>query len=152
MLLNKKVIVPTEYSDFADVFSEKSASVLPKQTGANKHAIELEKGKQLLYGPIYSLEPVELETLKTYIEIDLANAFIQALKSLVGASILFVHNPNSNFHLCVDYRELNNLTIKNWYPLLLIGKSLDRLGQAKQFTQLDLTSAYHRMKIKKGDK
>ena len=51
----------------------------------------------------------------------------------------------------MDYRGLNNLTIKNRYPLPLIGELLDRLAQAKPFTQLDLTSAYHRMRIKKGD-
>ena len=51
----------------------------------------------------------------------------------------------------MDYWGLNNLTIKNRYPLPLIGESLDRLGRAKRFTQLDLTSAYHRMRIKEGD-
>ena len=48
-------------------FWKKSANVLPEQAGANEHAIELEEGKQPPYGPIYSLEPVEFETLKTYI-------------------------------------------------------------------------------------
>ena len=51
----------------------------------------------------------------------------------------------------MDYWGLNNLTIKNQYPLLLIGESLDRLGRAKRFTQLDLTNAYHRMRIREGD-
>ena len=68
--------MPTEYLDFADVFLEKSANVLPKRTGVNEHAIKLEEGKQPPYGPIYSLGPVELETLKTYIEINLLNSFI----------------------------------------------------------------------------
>ena len=75
-LLTEEVTVPVEYSDFADVFSEKSANVLPEQTRANEHAIELEEGKQPPYGPIYSLGPDELETLKTYIEINLSNSFI----------------------------------------------------------------------------
>ena len=134
MLLAEKVTVPTKYSDFADVFLEKSANVLLKQTGANEHVIKLEKGKQPPYRPIYSLEPVELNTFKTYIETNLANGFIRASKSPAGALILFVLKPNSSLCLCVDYRELNNFTIKNWYPLLLIDKSLDRLGRAKQFT------------------
>ena len=151
LVLAKEVTVPVEYSDFADVFSKKSANVLPERTGANEHAIELEKGKQPPYGPIYSLGPVELETLKTYIETNLANGFIQASKSPAGAPIVFVCKANGSFCLCVDYQGLNNLTIKNWYPLPLIGESLDRLGRAKRFTQLDLTSAYHRMRIKEGD-
>ena len=59
-LLTKEVTVPVEYSDFADVFSEKSANVLLERIEANEHAIELEEGKQPPYGPIYSLGPVEL--------------------------------------------------------------------------------------------
>ena len=143
--------MPTEYSDFADLFSEKSENVLSERIGANEHAIKLEEGKQPPYGPIYSLGPVELETLKTYIETNLANGFIRASKSPAGAPILFVCKPDGSLRLCVDYRGLNNLTIKNRYPLPLIGESLDRLGRAKRFTQLDLTSAYHRMRIKEGD-
>ena len=101
----------------------------------------MEEGKQLLYGPIYNLGPVKLKILKTYIETNLANGFIRASKTLVGALILFVRKRNGSFCLCVNYQGLNNLTIKHRYPLPLIGKSLDRLGRAKQFIQLDLTSA-----------
>ena len=61
------VAIPAEYSDFKDVFSKESAAVLPEHTKINTHAINLEEGKQLPYGPIYSLGPVELETLKIYI-------------------------------------------------------------------------------------
>ena len=134
MLLAKEVTVPTKYLDFADVFLEKSANVLPEQTGANEHVIKPEEGKQTPYGPIYSLGPVELETLKTYIKTNLSNGFIQTSKSPADAPILFVRKPNGNFCLYVDYQGLNNLTIKNWYPLSLIGESLDRLRQAKQLT------------------
>ena len=76
LLLAKKVTVPAEYSDFADVFSKKSAEILSEHIGINEHAIKLEDGKEPSYGPIYSLGPVELETLKTYIKTNLANGFI----------------------------------------------------------------------------
>ena len=125
LLLAKKVTVPTEYTNFADVFLEKSANILLERTRANEHAIKLEKGKHPLYEPNYSLGPVEFKTPKTYIETTLANGFIQASKLPAGAPILFVRKPNSSFCLCVNYRGLNNLTIKNWYRLPLIGKSLD---------------------------
>ena len=151
MLLAKKVTVLTKYLYFADVFLEKSANVLSKRTGANEHAIKLEEGKQPPYGLIYILGPVKFETHKTYIKTSLTNGFIWVLNSLVGALILFVRKRNGSFCLCVNYRGLNNLTIKNPYPLLLIGESLDRLGRAKKFTQLDLTSAYHWMRIKEGN-
>ena len=151
LLLAKKVIVSAEYSDFADVFLQKSANVFLEQTIINKHAIELEKGKQLIYKPIYSLELVECKTFKPYIEINLANNFIRTSKLPANTSILFLHKPNNCICLCVNYLGLNNLTIKNWYPLLLISKFLYWLGQAKQFSQLNLISAYYWMKIKEGD-
>ena len=129
-LLTEEVKIPEEYSDFTDVFSEEKALVLPERTESNQHAIELEEGKQPPYGPIYSLGPVELETLKTYIETHLKTGFIQPSKSPTGASILFAKKLDGSFHLCVDYQSLNNLTIKKRYPLPLIGESLDRLGWA----------------------
>ena len=65
----EEVTVPTEYSDFAEVFSKDSPAKLPEHTGINGHAVDLEDGKQSPYRPISSLAPVELETLKTYIDL-----------------------------------------------------------------------------------
>ncbi len=144
--------VPCEYADFADVFSPKLAVELPEHTEINDHAIELVDDWQPPYGSIYSLGPVELEILKAYIKNNLASDFIRPSKSPAGAPILFDKKLDGSLKLCVDYRGLNNLTIKNWYLLPLIRESLDRLGRARRFTQLDLTNAYHRMKIRKGDK
>ena len=97
--------VPAEYSDFADVFSPDLASKLPKHTGINDHAIELvDNCQQPLYGPIYSVGPVELETLKVYIETNLANGFIRPSKSPAGAPILFDWKSDGSLRLCVDYR------------------------------------------------
>ena len=92
-----------------------------------------------------------METLKTYIKTNLANGFIRPSKSPAGAPILFDRKPDGSLRLCVDYRGLNNITIKNRYPLPLIGESLNRLGRARQFTELDLINAYHRMRICEGD-
>ncbi len=125
---------------------------LPKNTSLNEHAIKLVEEKQPPYGPIYALSPVELETLKTYIETYLKTGFIRPFKSSTSAPIFFDKKPDGSLRLCVDYQGLNNLIIKNWYPLLLIGEALDRLGRAKRFIQLDLTSIYHRMRIREGDK
>ena len=143
--------VPAEYSDFADVFSPDLASELPEHNGINDHAIELVEGQQPPYGPIYNIGPVELVTLKAYIKTNPANGFIRLSKSPTSAPILFNQKSDGFLWLCVDYQGLNNLKIKNRYPLLLIEESLDRLGRARRFTQLDLTSAYHRMRIREGD-
>ena len=86
-LLAEEVNVPVKYADFANVFSKKSAGILPKCTRINEHAIDLEDDKQPPYGPIYSLRLVELETLKTYIKINIANSFIRPLKSSASALI-----------------------------------------------------------------
>ena len=77
------------------------------------------------YGPIYSLELVELETSKLYIKINLVNSFIKPSKSADDASIFFVKKSNRSLQLYIDYRGLNNPIIKNQYPLPLTGDSLN---------------------------
>ena len=124
------------------------AMKLPSNTGINKHAIELQDVKKPLYGPIYSLKPMELETLKTYIKTHLKTGFIWPSKFPADAPILFDKKSDGSLWLFVNYQSLNNLMIKNSYPLPLIEKALDWLDRAKQFTQLDLTSTYHQMRIK----
>ena len=143
--------VPPKYADYADVFSFDLAMELSENTGINKHAIKRQDGKQPPYGPIYSLRLVELETLKTYIKTHLKTGFIQPSKSSVGTPILFDKKRDGSLWLCVNYWGLNNLKIKNWYPLSLIREALDQLGRTKWFTQLDLTSAYYHMRIREGD-
>ena len=123
-----------KYSDFADVFSPDLTSELPEYTRINNHTIELVDGQQPLYGSIYSLEPIELKTLKVYIETNLANCFIKLSKSPVIAPIMFDQKSDNFFQLCVNYQGLNNLMIKNRYLLPLIGELLDRLKRAKRFT------------------
>ena len=104
LLFNKASIeVPAEYSDYSVVFSTEHAAELPENTGMNEHAIKLEEGKEPPFGPIYSLGPVELETLKTYIKTNLANGFIRPSKSPAGAPILFDRKPDGSLRLCVDY-------------------------------------------------
>ena len=125
--------------------------MLLERTKLNEHAIDFEDGKQLPYGPIYSLGPVKLETLQTYIETNLKTGFIRPSQSPAGASILFDKKPKGSLRLCVNYQGFNNLTIKNRYPPPLIRESVNQLGQVKRFTQLDLTSAYHQMRIKEGN-
>ena len=125
---------------------------MPKQTSINKYIIQLVESKQPSYGPIYSLHLVELKILKTYIKTNLVNGFVRPSNSPIDAFIFFVCKPNGSLYLCISYWRFNNLTIKNRYWLPLIGKFLDRLRWIKQFTQLDLTSIYHQMRIKEGNK
>ena len=105
--------VPVKYANFA--FSPDLTSKLSEHIEINDHAIKLVDGQQPPYGYIDSLEPVEMETLKAYIEINLANGFIRPSKSLAGAPILIDRKADGFFQLCVDYQSLNNLTIKNQF-------------------------------------
>jgi hypothetical protein len=82
----------------------------------------------------------------------MARGWIRRSKSSARALILFVKKKNSSIRLCVDYRGLNKITIKNWHPLPLISESLKRLAQAKFYIKLNIREAYHRICIKEGDK
>lgn len=106
--------------NYANDFSANLVMELLKNTGINKYAIELIEGKQPIYGLIYSLSLLELETLKAYIEIHLKTRFIWPIKSPTYAPILFDKNLDRNLWLCVDYQDFIYLTIKNWYLLPLL--------------------------------
>ena len=150
-LTSNETGIPAKYSDFFNVFSSDFVAELPEYTGINDHFINLLDNKQPPYRPIYSLGLVELEILKTYIEANLASGFIRPSKFPASTLILFVQKKNGSFCLCRNYQGLNNLTIKNRYLLPLISKLLNCLGRTKRFTQLDVTNAYHQMRIWKGD-
>ena len=141
--------VLSKYVNFEDVFFPDLVSKLPKHVEINDHTIKLVNGQQPLYGPIYSLGPIELETLKAYIKTNLANKFIRPSKSLADTPILFDRKSDSSLQLCFNYQGLNNLMIKNQYPLPLIGELLNKLERVKQFIQLNLTSVYHQIRIRK---
>ena len=99
LLTSEKTEIPIEYSDFSNNFSSDSAVKLLEYTGINNHAINLQDDKQPPYGLIYSLGPVELKILKTYIETYLASNFIKPSKSPTSILILFVEKKNSSLHL-----------------------------------------------------
>ena len=104
LIFNKaSTAIPAKYSDYNNIFSAENAVELPENTRMNEHTIKLEEDNQLLFRPIYSLGPIELETLKTYIKTNLANSFIYFSKSPTGAHILFDKKPNRSFRLCINY-------------------------------------------------
>ncbi len=125
--------VLSEYANFIDNFSPKLAIKLPEYIRINNHAIELVDGWQPLYGPIYNLGLLELETLNAYIENNLANSFSGPFKSLAKTPILFDKKLDGSLRLYMDYQNLNNMIIKNSYPLPLVRKLLDWLNQAQRF-------------------
>ena len=141
--------LPPELREFEDVFSSEKAGILPEQKQGD-HAIELD-GREPPYGPIYNLSRAELTELRRYLDDALGKKWIRHSVSPAGAPILFVPKRDGGLRLCVDYRGLNAVTIKNRHPLPLITETLDRLSGAKIFSKLDLKDAYHRIRIKRGD-
>ncbi|SPC63905.1 uncharacterized protein UHOD_11372 [Ustilago sp. UG-2017b] len=142
---------PYEYHQYLDVFSRVEADKLPPHCTYN-HQIPLEEGKSPPFGPIYSLSEHELKTLWEYLEENLAKGFISPSDLPAASPILFVKKKDGSLCLCVDYRGLNRITIRNRYPLPLNDRLLDRLCEAQFFTRIDLRGAYNLLRIAKGDK
>ena len=115
------------------------------------HAINVEPGKAPPFGPLYNLSETELKVLKEYINTNLQNGFISPSTSSTGAPILFTKKKDGSLRLCVDYQGLNNITIKDRYPIPLVSEILDRLVHSKIFTKLDLRGAYNLLRIQEGD-
>ena len=116
--------LPDALQEFADIFDDKAANILPSYKSSD-HAIDIEPGKEPPYGPLYTLSARELEVLRDYLEDALDKGFICHSISPAGAPILFSPKKDGKLRLCVDYRGLNAVTIKNRCPLPLIGETLD---------------------------
>jgi len=113
-----KSLVPEKYHGFINVFVDKEATTLPPHWDQDI-AIELEEGKILPFGPIYSLMPLEKEALHSYISENLAKGFIHPSTSSAASPILFIKKLNGSLHLCMDYCGLNAMMRCNQYPLPL---------------------------------
>ena len=145
------VTLPEAYPDLEDVFSAENAGHLPIHVDQN-HVIHFIIGNNIFMGSLTAYPKMSCLFFEpTLTRNHLANGFIRPSKSPDGAPILFVPKRNRGLWLFVDYWDFNNLTIKNRYPLTLIGKSLDRLSRAKKYTKLDFTDTYYRICIKKRD-
>ena len=97
------------------------------------------------------MAPAELRELKSQLQELLDNGFVRPSTSPWGAPVLFVKKKDCTHRLCIDYRELNKVTIKNKYPLPRIDDLLDQLRGARVFSKIDLRSGYHQLKVKAED-
>ena len=135
------------------------ASTLPAATTelpfpperAIDHKIELTPGSSPPNRPIYSMSQDELAELKRHLIALLSRAHIRPSTSPYGAPILFVRKKDGSLRLCVDYRGLNNITVKNRYPLPRVDELLDRLHGATVFSKIDLRHGYHQIRIDPED-
>lgn len=147
---NEEPKIPKEYKEFEELFKDKEVGQLPPRRSFD-HAIPIQKDKTVPFGPLYKLAPKELDELKKYINENLEKGFIEKSTSPAGAPVLFVKKKDGSLRLCVDYRKLNDISIKNRCPLPLIDETFDQLKDATIFTKLDLKGAYNLVRIAKGD-
>ena len=145
-----KLSLPMELRSYADVFSKASAEILPQHRKYDI-SIDIQDGKKVPWGPIYSLSEPELKVLREYLDENLAKGFIRPSTSPAGAALFFVKKKSGELRPVVDYRGLNAISIKNRYPLPLIHEMLTRFSKAKVFSKIDLRGAYNLVRIRKGD-
>jgi hypothetical protein len=136
--------------EFSDIFPKSLPDELPPKRKID-HAIDLMPGAEPPSRPIYRLTYKEMNELKNQLTELLKKGFIRPSVSPYGAPVLFVHKKDGTLRLCVDYRALNKITIKNRYPLPRVEDLTDRLTGAKYFTKIDLYSGYHQVRIREED-
>lgn len=136
--------------EFTDVFPAELPEGLPPSRGVD-HRIDLEPGHPPPFRAIYRLSYKELAELKKQLDELLKQGYIRPSKSPYGAPILFVTKKDGTLRMCVDYRALNKITIKNRYPLPRTDDLLDQLHGAKYFSKIDLRSGYYQVRVAECD-
>jgi len=135
--------------DFVDVFPEELPGLPPYRE--IKFTIDLLPGTRPISKAPYRMASLELRELKEQLQELLDRGFIRPSVSPWGAPILFVKKKDGSMRLCIDYRELNKVTVKNKYPLPRIDDLFDQLHGSQVFSKIDLRSGYHQLKIKEED-
>ncbi|GJR80313.1 putative reverse transcriptase domain-containing protein [Tanacetum coccineum] len=135
--------------EFADVFPDELPGLPPARE--IEFGIELIPGAEPISKAPYRMAPVELKELKEQLQEMLENGFIRPSVSPWGAPVLFVKKKDGSMRLCIDYRELNRITIRNRYPLPRIDDLFDQLQGAKYFSKIDLRSGYHQLRVREHD-
>ena len=147
---NIKIIIFEILKKFAKISNEKKFYELSIHE-FDDHAIDLKSNKKFFYEFIYSLFENELTILKIYLNKHLKNDFIKSFIFATKISILFVKKKNENLRLCVNYKNLNLLIIKNKYFLSLIDENFDRFSKIRIYTNFDIIAIYNKFRIKKND-
>ncbi|RYO77870.1 hypothetical protein DL764_010172 [Monosporascus ibericus] len=142
--------LPPEYHDLAKAFIPSNADALPPHRPFD-HKIELLPGQTPPYSRARAMSPHELLAVRKYIDDHLEKGFIRPSSSSAAAPILLAKKPGGGVRICVDYRGLNNVTVKNRYPIPLIRETLDALCSARVYTKLDIVAAFNRLRIAPGD-
>ena len=134
-------------SKFSDVFPEELPGIPPDQE--LEFAIELVPGTTAIHKKYYRMSSFKLVELKKQLDEMLQKGYILPSSSPWGSPAIFVDKKDGSLHMCVDYRQLNDVTIKNKYPLPRIDDLFDQLSGAKVFSKIDLRTGYTSSKLKR---
>ncbi|SJL16405.1 related to TY3B TY3B protein [Armillaria ostoyae] len=144
-------MVPPDYRSFRDLFSKENFDELPDRKPWD-HAIELiPNAKSTLDCKVYPLNQNKQEQLDKFLNENLESGRIRESKSPFASLFFFIKKKDGSLCPVQDYRKLNEMTIKNRYPLPLISKLTDKLQGVKFFTKLDVCWGYNNVRIKEGD-
>ncbi|KAJ9566214.1 hypothetical protein OSB04_002180 [Centaurea solstitialis] len=135
--------------EFPEVFPEELPGLPPPRLV--EFHIDLVPGAGPIAKSPYRLAPSEMQELSKQLQELLDKGFIRPSSSPWGAPVLFVKKKDGSFRMCIDYRELNKITIKNRYPLPRIDDLFDQLQGATYFSKIDLRSGYHQMRVREED-
>ncbi|GJR67206.1 putative reverse transcriptase domain-containing protein [Tanacetum coccineum] len=135
--------------DFPDVFPEDLLGIPP--TRQVEFQIDLVPGAAPVARAPYRLAPSEIKELAEQLQELSDKGFIRPNSSPWGAPVLFVKKKGGSFHMCIDYRELNKLTVKNRYPLPRINDLFDQLQGSSVYSKIDLRSGYHQLRVHEKD-
>ena len=135
--------------EFKEVFPDETPYLPPKRE--IDFTINLVPGATPVSRAPYRMSPPELMELKMQLQELLDKGYIRPSVSPWGAPVLFVKNKDGTFRMCIDYRQLNKLTIKNRYPLPRIDDIFDQVRGASVFSKIDLRTGYHQLRIKEED-
>ncbi|GBG77650.1 hypothetical protein CBR_g24098 [Chara braunii] len=133
--------------EFKDLI-ESPTGVVPRPI---QHRIKIEPGSRTPKGAVYMMSPRELEELRKQLDDLLEKGWIRPSSSPFGAPVLFVHKKEGELRMCIDYRGLNVITVKNVGPLPRIDDLLDRVQGCKYFSKIDLKSGYHQIEVHPDD-
>ena len=135
--------------EFPDVFPDDISGLPPDREV--EFTIDLIPGTEPISIPPYRMAPAELRELKAQLEELLSKGFIQPSISPWGAPVLFVKKKDGSLRLCIDYRQLNRVTIRNQYPLPRIDELFDQLQGSRVYSKIDLRSRYHQLRVQESD-
>ncbi|GJU98207.1 putative reverse transcriptase domain-containing protein [Tanacetum coccineum] len=136
-------------NEFLDVFPEDLPGIPPERQV--EFQIDLIPGATPIAKTLYRLAPSKMKELMSQLQELLDKGFIRPSSSPWGAPILFVKKKDGSMRMCIDYRELNKVTMKNVYPLPRIDDLFDQLQGARWFSKIDLRSGYHQLKVREED-